>query len=171
MASALPTSTSHAAASPRSFISPSSTHGETPICVCSSVQQRSAIASMPYSALTRSSTTPSRTSPSKARSGTPPHDVNAFSAEAFALYASSPVESDFMRAMISERSRVSTVMPWRCRATSSMRTVLNGVVRAPIAPTVTRRIPPTTRQTRSKCSTLRRNASPAGRRDVGQRGP
>ena len=43
-----------------------------------------------------------------------------------------------------------------------MRTVLNGVVRAPIAPTTMPFTPFTTRQTRSKCSTLRRKASPDG---------
>ena len=32
------------------------------------------------------------------------------------------------------------VMPCRCRASSSMRTVLKAVVRAPMAPTVSRRI-------------------------------
>ncbi len=58
--------------------------------------------------------------------------------------------SDSIRAKMSERSSVSTVMPWRCRASSSMRTVLKAVVRAPMAPTVMSRMPATTRQRRSK---------------------
>ena len=48
---------------------------------------------------------------------------------------SSARRSDFIRAKTSDRSSVSMVMPWRCRASSSMRTVLKAVVRAPMAPT------------------------------------
>ena len=51
---------------------------------------------------------------------------------------------------MSERSNVSTVIPFRCSASSSKRTVLNAVVRAPTAPTVMLFIFFTTRQTRAK---------------------
>ena len=44
----------------------------------------------------------------------------------------------------SGKVEVSTVIPWRCRATSSQRTVLKAVVRAPMAPTTIRRMPRTT---------------------------
>ncbi len=162
MATALPTSTSQAAVMPRSFISLSSTQGEMPSCDCSSIQQRSAMASMPYSATTWSSTTPSRTTASNDASGTPFHEVYVRSTSALPLTAASPAESDFIRARMSERSSVSTVIPWRCSATSSMRTVLNGVVRAPMAPTTMPFTPFATRQTRSKCSTFFRKASPDG---------
>ena len=68
-----------------------------------------------------------------------------------------------MRRKMSDRSKVSTVMPWRCRVTSSMRTVLKGVVRAPIAPTTIPFIPFTTRQIRSNSSTLALKRSLPGR--------
>ncbi len=67
-----------------------------------------------------------------------------------------------MRAKTSDMSTVSTVMPWRCSATSSMRTVLNGVVRAPMAPTTMPLMPRTTRQTRSNSSTMSLNRSEQG---------
>ena len=60
MATALPTSTSQAAGMPRSFISLSSTQGETPSCFCISIQQRMANASRPNSSTSSSRTTPSR---------------------------------------------------------------------------------------------------------------
>ena len=67
-----------------------------------------------------------------------------------------------MRAKTSDMSTVSTVMPWRWSATSSMRTVLKGVVRAPIAPTTMPLMPRTTRQTRSNSSTTVLKRSRAG---------
>ena len=72
---ALPTSTSHAATTPRLFISLSSTQGEMPISVCISTQHRSANASRPCSLTMPSSTTPSLTSFSKASFGTSFHEL------------------------------------------------------------------------------------------------
>ena len=63
------------------------------------------------------------------------------STAAFSTTALSSVLTEFMRAKTSERSSVSMVMPFRCRASSSMRTVLNAVVRAPTAPMTIFRMP------------------------------
>ena len=52
--------------------------------------------------------------------------------------------------MTSDRSRVSVVMPYRWSVSSSKRTVLKAVVRAPMAPTVKRFMRRVARQTRAK---------------------
>ena len=95
-------------------------------------------------------------------SGTAEKSAYLISDSFFATTAASPSALARTFSISSDKSKDSTFIPCLCIVTSSKRTVLNAVVRAPMQPRLNRRIPFTTRHTAAKSRRFSSNSGDSG---------